>query len=69
MDGNFFDFFANLHEKYEENASKWSLDFTQQDFLISGELIQNLDLIEMMEKVRKIIARLFYFIQIWIMHS
>ena len=61
MDGNFF---ANLHEKYEENASKWSLDFTQQDFLISGELIQNLDLIEMMEKVRKIIARLFYFIQI-----
>lgn len=47
MDGNFF---ASLHEKYEENASQWSLDFTQQDFFISGELIQNLDLIEMMEK-------------------
>ena len=52
MDGNFF---ASLHEKYEENASQWSLDFTQQDFFISGESIQNLDLIEMMEKVRKML--------------
>ena len=56
MDGNFF---ASLHEKYEENASQWSLDFTQQDFFISGELIQNLDLIEMMEKVRKMLQGCF----------